>query len=83
MTQMQQYRELRVHTRLDEMYSALATVALAGKMAKTLKEELKEQAEQANTADMIQQELQRAIDAARTYQDIADRSGNQDFQKKG
>jgi len=82
MTQMQQYRELRVHTRLDEMHSALATVALAGEMAKTLKEELKEQAEQANTADLIQQELQRAIDAARTYQDIADRSGNQDFQKK-
>ena len=43
MTQMQQYRELRVHTRLDEMHSALATVALAGEMAKTLKEELKEQ----------------------------------------
>jgi phage regulator Rha-like protein len=77
---MQQYRELRVHTRLDEMHSALATVALAGEMAKTLKEELKEQAEQANTADLIQQELQRAIEAARTYQDIADKSGNQDFQ---
>jgi hypothetical protein len=82
MTQMQQYRELRVHTRLDEMHSALATVALAGEMAKNLKEELKEQAEQANTADLIQQELQRAIEAVRTYQDIADRSGNQDFQKK-
>jgi len=44
MTQMQQYRELRVHTRLDEMHSALATIALAGEMAKNLKEELKEQA---------------------------------------
>jgi uncharacterized protein with von Willebrand factor type A (vWA) domain len=82
MTQMQQYRELRVHTRLDEMHSALATVALAGEMAKTLKEELKEQAEQANTAEFIQQELQRAIEAAQTYQEIADKSGNQDFQKK-
>src|SRR3972149_6595023 len=50
MTQMQQYRELRVHTRLDEMHSALAAVALAGEMATTLKEELKEQAEQANRA---------------------------------
>jgi len=56
---MQQYRELRVHTRLDEMHSALATIALAGEMAETLKEELKEQAEQANTADLIQQELQK------------------------
>jgi hypothetical protein len=38
MTQMQQYRELRVHTWLVEMHSALATIALAREMAKTLKE---------------------------------------------
>jgi uncharacterized protein with von Willebrand factor type A (vWA) domain len=82
MVQMQQYRELRVHTRLDDMHSALATVALAEEMAKTLKNELKEQAEQANAADLIQQELERAANAAQTWQDIADKSGSPDFQKK-
>jgi uncharacterized protein with von Willebrand factor type A (vWA) domain len=82
MVQMQQYRELRVHTRLDDLHSALATVALAEEMAKTLKGELKEQADQANATDLIQQELQRAANAAQTYQDLADKSGNSDFQKK-
>jgi uncharacterized protein with von Willebrand factor type A (vWA) domain len=82
MVQMQEYRELRVHTRLDEMHSAMATVAMAEEMARTLKDELKDQAELANAADNIQQELQRAINAAQTYQDITDMSGNPEFQKK-
>lgn len=69
---MQQYRELRVHTRLDDMHSALANVALAEEMAKTLKGELKEQADQANAADLIQQELQRAANAAQMWKDAAD-----------
>ncbi|MCG2737850.1 MAG: VWA domain-containing protein [Candidatus Methanoperedenaceae archaeon] len=82
MVQMQEYRELRVHTRLDEMHSAMATVAMAEEMARTLKDELKDQAELANAADSIQQELQRAINAAQTYQDMTDMSGNPEFQKK-
>ncbi|MDP3106265.1 MAG: hypothetical protein Q8M95_16860, partial [Candidatus Methanoperedens sp.] len=82
MVQMQEYRELRVHTRLDEMHSAMATVAMAEEMARTLKDELKDQADLANAADNIQQELQRAINAAQTYQDMTDMSGNPEFQKK-
>jgi uncharacterized protein with von Willebrand factor type A (vWA) domain len=82
MVQMQEYRELRVHTRLDEMHSAMATVAMAEEMARTLKDELKDQAEMANAADNIQQELQRAINAAQTYQDMTDMSSNPEFQKK-
>lgn len=45
-------------------------------------EELKEQAEQANKAQDIQEQLQEALNAAQTYQDMADRSGSEDFQKK-
>jgi uncharacterized protein with von Willebrand factor type A (vWA) domain len=82
MVQMQEYRELRVHTRLDEMHSAMATIAMAEEMARTLKDELKDQAELANAADNIQQDLQRAINAAQTYQDMTDMSSNPEFQKK-
>jgi len=82
MLQMPQYRELRVHTRLDDLNSAVATITIAEELTKKLKEELKEQAEHANKAQNAQEQLQNALDAAQTYQDMADKSGNEDFQKK-
>jgi len=82
MTQMPQYRELRVHTRLDDLNSALATITIADSLTKMLKEEMKEQADQANKTHGIQDLLQKALNAARTYQDMAAMSGNADFQKK-
>jgi uncharacterized protein with von Willebrand factor type A (vWA) domain len=82
MTQMQQYKELRVHTRLDDLHSAMATVALAEGITKSLKEELKEQADLANSADLIQKELERLANAAQTWKDAAAKTGNPDFQKQ-
>jgi hypothetical protein len=66
MTQMTQYKELRVHTRLDDLHSAMATVALAEEITKSLKGELKDQADLANSADLIQKELERLANAAQT-----------------
>ena len=81
MTQMTQYKELRVHTRLDDLHSAMATVALAEEITKSLKGELKEQADLANSADLIQKELERLANAAQTWQEAADRTGRPDFKK--
>jgi len=82
MIQMPQYRELRVHTRLDDLNSAVATITIAEELTQKLKDELKEQAEQANRAQNIEELLQNALDAAQTYQDMAERSGNEEFRKK-
>lgn len=82
MLQMPQYRELRVHTRLDDLNSAVATITIAEELTTKLKEELKEQADQVNKAQDMQEQLQKALDAAGTYQDMAERSGNEEFQKK-
>lgn len=70
-TQTQQYKELRLHTKLNDLHSAMATVTIASSLAEKLKDELKEQAEQANKMKLLEDSISSASAAARTYRELA------------
>lgn len=70
----EQYDELRLHTKMDDVNSALATVTIAESLAEQVKGELKEQAENVNKLVHAENSAQGALEMAKTLQDIADQA---------
>ncbi|MBE0522421.1 MAG: VWA domain-containing protein [Candidatus Methanoperedenaceae archaeon] len=71
MTQTQQYKELRLHTRLDDLHSAMATVTMSSNLAEKLKTELKGQADNANKMKDLEESISSESAKAMAYRDMA------------
>ncbi|MDW7728222.1 MAG: hypothetical protein SCH70_14170, partial [Candidatus Methanoperedens sp.] len=71
MTQTQQYKELRLHTRLDDLHSAMATVTMSSNLAEKLKTELKDQADNANKMHELEESISSESAKAMAYRDMA------------
>jgi uncharacterized protein with von Willebrand factor type A (vWA) domain len=71
MTQTQQYKELRLHTRLNDLHSAMATVTIASSLAGKLKSELKHQADNANRMQELEESISRESAMAVACRDMA------------
>lgn len=72
-TQLPLYKELRVHTRLNDINSALATVTIASKLAEELKQE---QTDEINKMLELEKQLNQQLNSAETYKDMAQHSQN-------
>ena len=70
-TQTQQYNELRLHTRLNDLHSAMATVTLASTLSDKLGNELKDQADNANKMHELEESISSESAIAETYRDMA------------